>query len=374
MDYRYDTVVIGAGPAGMACAITMQRRGAKLCVIDKAVFPRKKTCAGLVTAKTYRLIRLLCGKDTDKLFCSTASTVKLYCKSNPLAEAQLEQPVRLVDREHFDNALVEVYKSLGGAIMEGASIILIDYDNKRIRLSNGDTLSCRTLVFADGALSRAHRLITVSRSKLAFGIEAFVPMSEAYDGSVGIYFDYLDDGYVWAFPHGDTVCIGAAGRFEKRKNYRELFDSILTDLGIDAQGAKYVGAFLPYGYVIPQEELPEDVLLIGDAGGFTDPISGEGLYMAMKTGVLAAKSLLAPHPKKHYLESVKPLQRIVKDGKKVQKTFYSPAVQKFFYHKVKNNDKAISFFFEHQVEEYGYDYRHMERLYRDYKKASKGKN
>ena len=152
-------------------------------------------------------------------------------------------------------------------------------------------------------------------------------------------------------------------------NYREVFDNIIADMGYDPAGAKYIGAFLPYGLVMPQEDLPDNVILIGDAGGFTDPISGEGLYMAMRTGILAAKAVLTPDPKKNYLDSVQPLMRIIKDGKKVQKTFYAPAVQKIFYRKVKDNKKAVSFFFEHQVENYGYEYRRMNQLYRDYKKS-----
>ena len=370
MEHRYDTVIIGAGPAGMACGITMQHRGAKLCVIDRAVFPRRKTCAGLVTAKTYRLIKhLYSGRDVDSLFCATASDVKLYRGSQLLVEAPLEHEVRLVDRGVFDNALVDTYKKLGGKIMEGAVIIHIDYNNKRIKLSSGDTVTYHTLIFADGALSRARKLLNVSKTKMALGIEAYIPAKPEDTDSIKLYFDYLDDGYAWAFPHGDTICVGAACRYEKRTNYRERFDSILADMGFDTDGVKYVGAFLPYGHVLPQEDLPDSILLIGDAGGFTDPISGEGLYMALRTGILAAKAVLSPDPKKMYLNSVKPLSRIVKDGKKVQKTFYSPAVRKVFYHRVKDNQKAVSFFFEKQIEEYGYDYRHMAQLYRDYKKS-----
>ena len=57
MNYKYEAVVIGAGPAGAACGITLQQKGVKHCLVDKSVFPRSKTCAGLVTGKTFRLIR-----------------------------------------------------------------------------------------------------------------------------------------------------------------------------------------------------------------------------------------------------------------------------------------------------------------------------
>ena len=158
MDKKYETVIIGAGPAGMGCAISLLKSGANLCVIDKAVFPRNKTCAGLVTAKTERLIKQLYGEDCEELFCNTASSIKLYRKDEELVEAPLKRPVHLVDRVDFDNALVEKYKSTGGVIMEGERGISVDYDNSRVTLSDGRDIEYKNIVFADGALSMSHKL------------------------------------------------------------------------------------------------------------------------------------------------------------------------------------------------------------------------
>ena len=89
MAVKYDTVVIGAGPSGSACGITLQRRGIKNCLIDKAVFPRHKTCAGLVTGKTYKLINKLFGEDdTAGLFCDTTSRIRLFQRKRELVTAQ----------------------------------------------------------------------------------------------------------------------------------------------------------------------------------------------------------------------------------------------------------------------------------------------
>ena len=98
MDQHFDTVIIGAGPAGMGCGITLQKDHHNVCVIDKAVFPRNKTCAGLVTGKTYRLIKeLFDGEEFDSLFCCTADTVKLYRKTELLASAPIKNSARLVN-------------------------------------------------------------------------------------------------------------------------------------------------------------------------------------------------------------------------------------------------------------------------------------
>ena len=372
MTFQYDAVIIGAGPAGAACALTLQKRGANCCLIDKAVFPRHKTCAGLVTAKTMQLIRSLYPEDkVESLFCDSTSQIKLYRKTEELVKADLKKPVHLVDRTHFDNALVEEYKRIGGVMREGERGYQINYADNCITLSNGDVLSYDYLIFADGALSNAHKQLNIDRRKLAFGIETYVPADLMKVNSVDLYFDYLKTGYVWAFPHGDTVCVGAADQYNPKTDYKKLFSSILTDFGIRQVKLKYHGAFLPYGYVIPQDDLPDNTMLIGDAGGFTDPISGEGLYMAMKTGVTAAESLNTSAPKQTYLNAVQPLVSIIKEGTKARDTFYSPLVHKLFFRKVKGNKKAVAFFFENMVEDYRYDYSGMPQLLRDYKNNRK---
>ena len=99
-DRHFHTIIIGAGPAGMGAAIPLVKSGADVCVIDKAVFPRDKTCAGLVTAKTYRLIRSLLGADLpDDLFCFTTDSVRLFDRTSLLTQATLEQPVPLPLRQ-----------------------------------------------------------------------------------------------------------------------------------------------------------------------------------------------------------------------------------------------------------------------------------
>ena len=120
--------------------------------------------------------------------------------------------------------------------------------------------------------------------------------------------------------------MGVADRFTRGEDYRAILSEVLSDAGVEPTEAKFIGAFLPYGYLIPQKKLPQNVLLTGDAGGFTDPISGEGLYMALQTGIYAGEAVSEKSPKAKYLGSVKPLEQIVKDGSKVQKLFYTPAI------------------------------------------------
>lgn len=370
MPNKFDTVIIGAGPSGSSCGITLQHRGIKNCIIDKAVFPRSKTCAGLVTGKTYKLINLLFGaEDTDKLFCDSASNIRLFQKQREVVSAPISTPVRLVKRRDFDNALVERYKSLGGAIFEGEKIVRIDYRSNKITLKSGKVIGYDRLVFADGALSLAHKKLGVKKENLAFGVEAYIPKEQFNTDDIDIYFEYADNGYVWVFPHGDTVCAGVGARFKKGVDYKEALRDFLRDAGVDPDKQKYIGAFLPYGYAVPQNKLPGNVLLVGDAAGFADPISGEGLYMALKSGISAAEAMQTKNPKQNYLELVKPLKQAAVDGRKAQKLFYTPAVFKRIMKRAEGKQKFVGYFFDNMVEEYNYPYRRLLKLYRDYKKG-----
>ena len=368
MEYRCDSVIIGAGPAGLACAITMQKARQPHCVIERATFPRNKTCAGLVTDKTYRLIRELFDGDLPAdLFCDSTDEIRLFHRKELLTAAKAERPVRLVNRSHFDNALADRYKALGGTLYEGETHIGIDYENRRITLKSGDAVCYKRLLFADGALSMAHHLIRTKKSDLAFGVEAYIPAELADVHSVDLFFGYLKDGYGWAFPHGDMLCVGVADHWRKSTDYRAILAHLLTDMGVDTKGIKYIGAYLPYGRSINQRELPSNVMFLGDAAGLTDPISGEGLYMSMQSGVTAAQAVNADDPKERYLDGIAPLIDIVNSGRKIQRAFYSPALHRVFLHKVKDNPLAVSFFFENMVENYRYTYSDAKHLYRDYK-------
>lgn len=369
MNQQFETLIIGAGPAGMACGITLRQKGLEVCVIDKAQFPRSKTCAGLVTEKTYELLqKLYQGTEIRHLFCHQTSEVQLFQRTRSLVKAGITTPVRFVNRKTFDHALTEHYRSLGGLLLEGIRIEQIDEKGRTLVLADGSRLSYNNLIFADGALSMSRKFLHLGTSHLAFGIEAHIPADQYSMDSVGLYFDIIKGGYIWIFPHGDTLCIGAVNHYARQENYRQILSDFLSEIGLDPSKISFTGAFLPYGQVIRQEQLPEHMLLIGDAGGFADPISGEGLFLALKSGMLAAESIASRRGKSAFLTGMQPFVRIIKDGLRLQKFFYRPAVQKWFLRKVPGKQRFITFYFDHQVSGYQYRYTSLLRMYRDYKR------
>lgn len=368
MKIQRDVVIIGAGPAGAACALTLKKYGASPLLIDRESFPRRKTCGGLVTGKTYRLIKaLLPGEDTGRLFSDSADRIRLYRGKRMIVESDPVRTMRFVDRSVFDTALVERFRSLGGELREGEKGMSVDFADSTVVLSGGDTVVYRHLVLCDGAISLSRKLTGMSEKKLGFGIEAYVPR-ESFDlDGVSLFFDCIDGGYAWAFPHGDKVCVGLGGRFRPETDYRAKLDRLLSDCGLSADKVKCVGAFLPYGYVVPQGRLPHNVLLAGDAGGFADPMTGEGLYPALRTGLLAARAMLTPEPKKAYLKQTAPLMKNIRDGSRVHDLFFLPRIYEGILKRLSGSSRFLSFFYDNCVDEMKYPYRALPKLYQAYR-------
>ena len=375
MEYNVNTAVIGGGPAGMACAVTLQKNGISNCVIDKAVFPRNKTCAGLVTDKTYRLLEQLLSEHRDLMpgmFVNRISETAIFDRCRQAARTQTDVCFYLTYRRTFDHTLVEVYKADGGTMLEGQRNYRTDHEKKCITLQDGTTVRYRYLVFADGALSSAHKVFRTKPADMCFCLETFIPAREIDTTAIQIHFGYLSPGYVWLFPYGDQVSAGAGTSAENAKACVDVLKTFLRDLGTDENAWPFRGAYVPFGGMADQSLLPDNEILIGDAGGFADPIYAEGLYMALYTGIRAAEAMSADAPKKAFLTGIKPVCRMIKSGRRLQKILYGSRGEKLFREKMTGRDAFLKFYCDRQVSSYCYS--HMDpRLFMDYKSSKKQK-
>ncbi len=374
MDKQVNVIILGGGPAGAACGIALQRQGVANCIIDKAVFPRPKTCGGMVTEKTYRLLRPIFDDDEARLaglFCRTETEVAAFDNTTLLAHCQPELPLRLADRFHFDNELVRRYRELGGTLFEGQREYTIDYDGRAVTLEDGSRIAYRYLVFADGALSRAHRDFGIRR-ELSFCVETFLPGDALETRGGEIHFGVLADGYLWVFPYGDRVCVGLGCTYEKGFPYRETLAGFLRETGVSPEGQDVRGAFVPCGWTAPQDRLPDNVLLIGDAGGFVDPIYGEGLYFALLSGRMAAEALAADDPKRTFLRNMQPAYQIIRNGKKLQPFLFSPLMRKGFINRLRGRNGFLKYYCDHQMSVYAFDH-NKAKIMTAYRRQKKGK-
>ena len=381
MSVHFDTVIIGAGPSGIAAAITLQKNCITNAVIDKSIFPRAKTCGGLVTEKTLNVLMNLFDTEDPGFFseiiCDRNRLVELYYKDNILTSSETDTDLFFVRRDVFDNFLVERYRGSGGRFFEGETKYIPDFENNTIILSCGDRISYDHLFIADGALSLNARKMDYKLPKPGFCIETHIPKKNInISEGVKIFFGIVKDGYAWCFPSGDDYCIGLGGVYKKKNDYKNKLDGLLGQLGVDPAKAEYKGAFVPYGKTTAQNAGPENVLLLGDAAGFVDPISGEGLYFALSSGIEAAESRAGYEKgretiKDIYLNKTSDFSKIIKQGNILRKRLFSPVILGIFKNKIKNKDYFVSFYCDKQISKYTYDYSRLSGIYRDYRKEKK---
>ena len=382
MDIITDAVIIGAGPAGISAAISLQKAGVSNIVLEKCTFPREKTCGGLVTYKTLKKVMGLLDveyfDDISSAFCDVSKKVSIYFQSERLAGTEVSEEVRFIRREQFDHFLVRKYKEKGGAIYEGVKDHKIDTVEKKIKLGDGSAIHYEYLVVADGALSQTRETLGYKAPGQGFCVETHIPKDRVADpDEVRIYFGIIKKGYAWVFPWGEEVCVGLGGVYSKGTDYTYILRRFIDDLGIDEKSCKIKGAFVPYGEVVDQASGSGDTVLAGDAGGYVDPIYGEGLFLALTSGIEAAKALISAGElrdrsfKDLYLENMAPYADIIKKGHKLQKKFFNGVVQNIFKKKIQGKDSFLSYYFDNLISEYNYSYGEIRRLYSDYKKMKR---
>lgn len=377
MEHVVDTLIVGGGPAGLSCGIRLQKNGVSNLILEKHSFPREKTCGGGVTEKTFRLLleKLELPEEAlSPVFCDENDVLELYYKNERLTRSPLSKRFRFVRRYRFDEFLAREYQTRGGLLLENVTGQFSGGDDHCVILSNGDAVRYRHLVVADGALSPTAKALGYKAPELGFFVETYVPKEKLPDrDAVGIYFGFLKSGYAWVFPSGEEFCIGLGGRYQASISYDGLLKDFLKGLGLEPEDYPIKGAFLPYGELVKQRAASEDVLLIGDAGGFVDPIYCEGLYFAIASGVEAADAILECPEKVRpaFLRRMAPCAKIIKQGRRLRRIFFLPFLQKRFPKIVSGHHRFVGFYIDHMLAEYDYPYSRLRTLCRDYKKGKR---
>ena len=279
-----DVVIVGGGPAGATCGYILAKNGKPCILIDKAQFPREKLCGGGLTPKTQKLIEHIYGKENYKY--RPIRNVDLYKEDRLLCTFQLRTEMRTVERIAFDDVLLNEYKNAGGAFIQGKLSKIEERENKiYLTLQDGTRIICNKLIGADGANSVVRKYLQPGFPKGMLCLEE--KCNKKTDRNVQIHFTKkIKDGYLYLFPTPNGFVAGGGYTKTRLEVIRtELREKNLSD------GENIKGAMIP---MFDKMDYPfrENIYLIGDAGGYVDSISGEGLYYAIKTGEIAASSIL----------------------------------------------------------------------------------
>jgi len=332
----YDSIIIGAGPAGSHLGYLLANAGFNVAILDQKSFPREKLCGGLLTAKALALLPESLIADVPKFSIKSAS---VFYKNELTGSIPMLSNLRTVRRRDFDDSLLRAATEAGCVAYLGLRLTHLNYDENELTLSDGRTLKYRNLFGADGALSTVRRLIKLPRNTLGFCMEAHVPVDAlqnqyvVQNNSVEIYYGEQGKGYGWVFPTPDSIAIGvgniASDLTEKQivSTYYTFASKILSENDIKAYAA-----YLPSGdSVLLGAPNCENICLLGDAAGLIDPFTGEGIYYAILSAKKAYRAMTEsrrPSILLNYEQLMTPTIIEMQNNVRIRNKLYSPIALK----------------------------------------------
>ncbi len=290
---RHDLVVVGAGPAGAATALGALAAdpGLSVLLLDRAEFPRDKSCGDGIAP---HVLDLLAGVGVTGLLDDRVPVTRLRLRRGDLGvDRAMARPAYVVPRRVLDARLVDAARAAGARL-----------ERRRVRdvvaREGGVTLdgevSGRVVVGADGAHSVVRRAVGLADGPRALAIRGYAPTPREATGTQTITFgDSRQPSYAWAFDCGDgTSNIGYGELLTPRRappTRRQLLEQLEHLLpGATTDAEDWRGHHLPLSTWRPLRPGHGRLLLAGDAAGLVNPLTGEGIYYAVATGLLAGQA------------------------------------------------------------------------------------
>ncbi len=293
-NHSYDVVIIGAGPAGSTLGYELAKKGIDVLILEKERLPRYKPCAGGITVKTAKLL----GFDFSPVVRDTVQGARVAYKNSRAFTKWYDKPlIYMVMRSDFDHLLVQRAREAGAVVMENEKACQIEANGQGAKVTTTNhTFTAQVLAGADGARSVVAAGAGLMQN-IDFGIgmeaEISVPTEKLlqWDSLVGLNLGHIRGGYGWVFPKRDHLSVGIGGPLRQVKRLRSGYQAVLKSYGLENQSVTRLRShYLPVrkkGMAIQSKR----VLLLGDAAGLVDPLTGEGIYHAVKSAQIAAPAI-----------------------------------------------------------------------------------
>lgn len=294
----WDVIVVGAGPAGASAARAAAETGRRVLLLEKAEFPRYKTCGGGIIGPS----RDALPPGFDLPLCDRVHAVT-FSLNGRMARTRRSRRMLfgLVNRSEFDQRLAAAAVRAGATLRTGATVSRVDQhgpavpDRRTVAvvLARGETLLARAVVGADGSASRIGGHVGVRLAQVDLGLEAEIPVppevAADWRGRALIDWGPLPGCYGWVFPKGDTLTVGViSARGEGAATRRYLAD-FTARLGLSGFEPALSSGHLTRCRADDSPLSRGRVLVCGDAAGLLEPWTREGISFALRSGRLAGQ-------------------------------------------------------------------------------------
>ncbi|OEU68936.1 MAG: geranylgeranyl reductase [Desulfovibrio sp. S3730MH75] len=325
MSGKYDVIIAGGGPAGSSAAYILAKKGFKVAIIDKAEFPRKKLCGGLITHKTMKTLEKIYDCDEQciidhGLIEYESADYSVYYRDKKIQDGASPVPFRFVNRETFDYFLLKKAANAGAEIFTSEEIVHCNYKDAEIKTKSNKIFKGKYLLGTDGVNSTVRKFVPYNKKEWKENMASTIEITfdaKDYPREVKwpeLYIGCLKAGYLWVFPAKDKVVVGIGSLNRCTTNFKATFMDFLKRQGVeDPYSIPLQGFPLPYGNYI-KDPCYGRTILAGDAAGLVEPLFGEGIFYALQTGRYAAEAIA-----KGIVENKDPAQ------------FYIPRLQKYIF-------------------------------------------
>jgi flavin-dependent dehydrogenase len=287
--------IVGGGPAGSLCGERLATAGFKVTIYDERL-TWEKPCGGGLTHKAIEAYPFLLDSPQPKRIVRKA---ELISSGGHRAQFEMNRPIVIYARKVLNQLLLDRAVAAGCTAV-CSRVTNVDTNGARVRLTAlGEERWSDFIVLAAGARNQLLPETTALGSKdLEVTLGYFVPTEEDI---IKVKFLKEFEGYLWSFPRADHLSVGICAKMGQSSTQvlRRHLDDFVEDEKIPRTGAKF------YSHVLPSPEAHtirsrrisgRNWAMAGDAAATVDPITGEGLYYALRSGDLLAQAITEGAP------------------------------------------------------------------------------
>jgi geranylgeranyl reductase family protein len=308
-----DVLVAGGGPAGATAARRLAQAGLRVLLVDRARFPRNKPCGGAISVRALRRFPYL-AEALPRIDTHLISRLHLESPDSSHVLLTSDRPAALmIRRVAFDDLLLTLAREAGAHVVEGAEIAGVEETAQHValRARDGRQFEAPYLIAADGVNSVVARRLGLNRgwppARVAIDMMEETPagaLKSLDPEMLWVAYGYGGgEGYAYVFPKAAHVNVGigyvleyfrsaiAAQPFDLQRTFVDRLNARGVLAGPSSR-SHFTPFLIPVGGPLVRTTTSR-VLLAGDAGGFVNAITAEGIYYAMVSGDLAAAALVS---------------------------------------------------------------------------------